>query len=82
MKFDFINTLAKPLLSTVLMGAVLYLFIKLLPSGRLWTLILVFIGMISYFGFALLTGALSKDDIKPLLRRLNRKKQKHTKEGK
>lgn len=82
MKFDFINTLAKPLLSTVLMGAVLYLFIKLLPSGRLWTLILVFIGMISYFGFALLTGALSRDDIQPLLRRINRKKLKRTKEGK
>ena len=50
----------------------LALAIRLLPSGRLWTLVLVALGVCTYAAFALLTGALTRDDLAPLLRRFGR----------
>ena len=54
------------------MGAVLALAIRLLPSGRLCTLALVLLGISAYAAFAHLTGALTRDDLAPLLRRFGR----------
>ena len=57
MKLDLKGILLRPALATALMGAVLALAIRLLPSGRLWTLVLVALGVCTYAAFALLTGA-------------------------
>lgn len=72
MKLDLKGILFRPALATALMGAVLALAIRLLPSGRLWTLVLVALGVCTYAAFALLTGALTRDDLAPLLRRFGR----------
>ena len=72
MKLDLKGILLRPALATALMGAVLALAIRLLPSGRLWTLVLVALGVCTYAAFALLTGALTRDDLAPLLRRFGR----------
>lgn len=72
MKLDLKGILLRPALATALMGAVLALAIRLLPSGRLWTLVLVALGICTYAAFALLTGALTRDDLAPLLRRFGR----------
>ena len=69
MKADWKNMLGRPLLATAGMAAVLYGSIRLLPQGRFWTLLLILIGIGAYLGFALLFGAMSREDVKPLLRR-------------
>ena len=62
---------------TALMAAVLYAAIRILPEGAIWTLILVAIGIAAYAVFAVLTGAVSKEDLAPILRRFGRRgKQK------
>lgn len=73
MKMDWLNTLGKPALATALMGLTLGLAARWLPSGRIWTLMLVVIGVAAYAGFALLTGALTRDDLSPFLRRFQRR---------
>ena len=73
MKMDWLNTLGKPALATALMGLALGLAARWLPSGRIWTLMLVVIGVAAYAGFALLTGALTRDDLSPFLRRFQRR---------
>lgn len=73
MKLDLTGILLKPALAASLMGAMIYLSIRFLPSGRLWTLVFVVIGVASYAAFALLTGALTRNDLSPFLRRLKRK---------
>ncbi len=75
MKLHVADVFIRPALATALMGVTLSLAIRWLPSGRLWTLLLLLIGMTSYFGFARLTGALRKSDLAPFMRRLNRKKR-------
>ena len=57
MKLDLMNILFRPALATALMGVVLALAIRWLPSGRLWTVLLVLLGIGTYAVFALLTGA-------------------------
>ena len=59
MKLDLKGILLKPALATALMGAVLALAIRLLPSGRLWTLALVLERALS--GFAVAAFPLAKD---------------------
>ena len=71
MKLDLMNILVRPALATALMGAVLALAIRWLPSGRLWTVLLVLLGIGAYAVFALITGALTRDDLAPLLRRFS-----------
>ncbi len=73
MKLDLVSIVLKPALATALMALVLGLCIRWLPSGRLWTLVLVVIGVAAYAGFALLTGALTKEELAPLTRRFKRK---------
>ncbi|MEG0741968.1 MAG: polysaccharide biosynthesis protein [Clostridia bacterium] len=80
MKPHVVDVLLKPALATALMGAVLYLAIRLLPSGRLWTLLLVLIGVVAYAGFAIWTGAVQKSDLAPFTRRFRRAKPADAKE--
>ena len=75
LKADLVNMVGKPALATALMGAVLYFAVRLLPSGALWTLVLVVIGIAAYAAFAVLVGAITKEDLGPILRRLNRRKK-------
>lgn len=74
LKADLWNMAGKPAAATALMAAVLYGAIRLLPSGALWTLVLVAIGVAAYACFALVVGAITKEDLAPFLRRLNRRK--------
>ena len=57
------------------MGAALYLAKTLLPSSRLITLLLILFGFAVYTAFALLFGALRKEDIQPFQKRLQRRRQ-------
>jgi len=74
LKADLWNMAGKPAAATALMAAVLYGAIRLLPSGAFWTLVLVAIGVAAYACFALVVGAITKEDLAPFLRRLNRRK--------
>ena len=81
MKMGVVSIFLKPSLAAALMGVTLYFAVKWLPSGRLWTLILILIGVVSYAAFALLTGALTKADLAPFTRRIGRKKNLRRKKG-
>ena len=69
-------------LATALMAGVLYAAVRLLPSGRLWTVLLVGIGVAAYAVFARLTGAVTQEDLAPLTRRFAKKTQKKGEERK
>ncbi len=62
----------RPAGATAIMAGVLYFAIGWLPSGRVYTLILVLIGVVSYTAGALITGAISKNDLAPIMRRIKR----------
>ena len=62
LKAEPVSIFLKPTLASALMGALVMLLSRWLPSGRLWTIP-------AYAGFALLTGAVQKSDLAPLLRR-------------
>ena len=56
-------------LASALMGVLVGLLSRWLPDGRLWTILIVLVGVAAYAAFALLTGAVQKSDLAPLLRR-------------
>lgn len=70
LKPAFGTVLIRPLLASLAMGALLLLLKQVLPSGRLWTLVMILAGMISYIGFAVLFGAVSREELKPIRRKL------------
>ena len=72
LKVDAVNIFLRPALAAGLMGGTVFLLGKWLPQGRLWTILLVLVGIGVYFAFALLVGALKQSDIAPLTRRLKR----------
>ena len=74
MKMDWQKALLRPLAATAGMGAVLFLSIRLLPGGRLWTCLLIGIGICAYLGFALMTKAMTREDLAPILRRFSGKR--------
>jgi len=74
MKADVWHVAGKPALATALMAAVLFAAIRLLPEGGVWTLVLVTIGVGAYAVFAVLTGAVTKEEFAPVLRRFGRKR--------
>ena len=76
MKMEWKDTLIKPALATAGMAALLFLAIRLLPEGRLWTCLLVVIGIAAYLGLALLVGAMHREDFAIFLRRFGRGKQR------
>lgn len=69
MRFAWGGSLFKPLLATLMMSAVVVLLKAVLPQRAVFTVLLVLIGIVSYFGFALVTGALTKDDLNTLRKR-------------
>ena len=76
MKPDLWNMAGKPLLATLLMGAVIFAAVRILPEGAFWTLVLVAVGVAAYAVFAVLTGAVNREDLAPILRRFGRRTQK------
>ena len=72
--YDFTGLFFKPLLATAGMGAVIHLLRGVLPSSRVMTVVLVLAGVAAFAGFSLLVGAMTKDDLKPLTRRLRRRR--------
>ena len=73
MKPDVMNVFGKPMLATALMAAVLYGSVRILPDGGIWTLIQIAIAVAAYAAAAVLTGAVTKEDLGPILRRFGRK---------
>ncbi|MDD5897850.1 MAG: polysaccharide biosynthesis C-terminal domain-containing protein, partial [Clostridia bacterium] len=73
MKLDVINEFGRPIAATALMAAVLYVAIRILPDGGVWTLVLILIGIIAYVAFAVLVGAVTTNDLAPLMRRVGRR---------
>jgi len=72
-RMDVIATIGKPLLATACMGVLLYLGNRYMPPGRLWTLLLILVGIASYAAFTLWIGAMTREDIMPFVRRFRRK---------
>jgi stage V sporulation protein B len=68
MKMNWKHTLMKPMIATTGMAAVLFVFMRILPDGRLWSCVLILLGIGAYLGFALLTGAMTKGDFLPMLK--------------
>ncbi|MBR6569323.1 MAG: hypothetical protein IKK75_02605, partial [Clostridia bacterium] len=59
--------------ATAVMAGVLYGAIRLLPDHGIWTLILISIGVAAYLAAAVLLGAITKEDLAPVLRRFGRR---------
>ncbi|NLV57458.1 MAG: polysaccharide biosynthesis protein [Clostridiales bacterium] len=74
MKPDFMGTMVRPLLATAGMGLVVWLGNRFLPQGRLWTALLLLVAVVAYGVFALGTKAMTREDLKPFLRRTLRKR--------
>jgi len=55
------------------MAVVLYGSVRILPEGGIWTLIQIAIAVAAYAAAAVLTGAVTKEDLGPILRRFGRK---------
>lgn len=64
------GNLVKPALASAVMAGALYLLMKVLPQGRLVTLLLIATGFAVYVGMSLLLGTLKLDELKPLIRRM------------
>lgn len=72
-KFNWMEGIIKPVLCTAFMGLVLIGAIRLLPDGKIWTLVLVTIGAAAYLAIALVTKTITTQDLAPVLRRFGRK---------
>jgi len=73
MKPEVMTVFGKPAAAAALMAAVLYGAVRLLPEGGVWTLVLIAIGVAAYAGAAVLVGAVTKEDMAPVLRRFGRR---------
>ena len=74
MKPDVMTVFGRPAIATVLMSAVLYGAVRLLPDGGIWTLVLIAVGVMAYVAAAVLVGAVTKEDLAPVMRRLRRRR--------
>ena len=73
MKPEVMKVFGRPAAATALMAGVLYLSMKLLPSYGVWTLVQIVIAVAAYAAAAVVTGALTKDELAPVLRRFGRR---------
>jgi len=73
MKPEVMNVFGRPAAATAAMAVVLYGAIRLLPNHGVWTLILIVIGVAAYAAAAVLLGAVTKEDLAPVIRRLGRR---------
>ena len=69
MPFDWSNWLLRPGLAALVMGGVLLGLKRMLPPGRVSTVIEILIGAAVFIGVALFDHALTREDIKSMIRR-------------
>ena len=69
MKFNWLDWVLRPGLAAAVMGVVIYLLKKLLPGGRIATILLVIAGVAVFCVAAYFLKAVTKDDIRALSRR-------------
>ncbi|MBR0512663.1 MAG: polysaccharide biosynthesis protein [Clostridia bacterium] len=69
MKFNWMDWVVRPGLAAAVMGAAVWLLKKILPGGRIATIICVIAGVIVFGAAAYLLKAVTKDDIRALSRR-------------
>ncbi len=72
LKLQPVPIFLKPLLASVVMAAVLYGLMMILPETRLITFALILIGAIVYGGVSILIGSLTKDEFMMLYRKIKR----------
>lgn len=73
MRFDWKGFVVKPLAAAIVMSAVVFAGMALMPPGRLTTVLLVILGVLTYAGAALLFKAVTPEDLRAL--RLTRRRQ-------
>ena len=66
MKFMWLDWVVRPGLAASIMGGAVYLLKKLLPGGRISTVLCVAAGVIVYGAAAYLLKAVTKDDLRAL----------------
>ncbi len=73
MKPEVINVFGKPLAATAVMAGVLYASMRILPSDGIWTLVQIVIAIVAYAVSAILVGAITKEEMAPIMRRFGRR---------
>ena len=73
MSFRWIPWVVRPGAAAAVMGAVVWLMKRFLPSGRMVTILMIIVGIAAYFAVAMAVGALTKDDLRAMTRRNRRK---------
>lgn len=68
-RFNWMGWIVRPGLATAAMGIVVFALRELLPTGRLVTILEIAVGVAVYAGAALLTRAITKDDLRAFRRR-------------
>ncbi|MCR5296661.1 MAG: polysaccharide biosynthesis protein [Clostridiales bacterium] len=69
MPFNWKDWVLKPGLASALMGVAVYGAKLILPSGRLWTILEIILGVVVFLGSAFLLKAVTKDDLRAMARR-------------
>lgn len=69
MKFNWLDWVVRPGLAAAVMGTAVFLLKKLLPGGRIATILCVIAGVVVFGAAAYLLKAVTKDDIRALARR-------------
>ncbi len=73
MKADMMNVFGKPLAATAVMAGVLYASMRILPADGIWTLVQIAIAVAAYAVSAVLVGAITKEEMAPIMRRFGRR---------
>ena len=69
MKLNWIDWIIRPGLSAAVMGLIVFAMKSFFPAGRIWTVIEVLVGILSFLISAFIFKAVSKDDIYAIIRR-------------
>ena len=72
LKWSPMQIFLKPLLASAAMTGIVYLLMILLPENRLITFGLIIVGAAVYTAASFLLGTITKDELKPILKRLKR----------
>ena len=72
MKFRWLDWVVRPGLAAAFMGIIVWAARKLLPGGRISTIVCVAVGIISFFLMAVLLKAVTREDLHAILRRKKR----------
>lgn len=73
MKLNLKDNLLRPAGASAVMGLAVLLMQRLLPAGRIWTVLMVMVAVAVYAAAALWLKAITREDLAPILRRFGRK---------